>query len=166
MRPGSQRSGSWFYGSVFKVLGMVETPSKIDPATPELSIYVSENIRQKSPQRLRRYTFRMDGFASAHASLQGGELLTKPVTFDGDRLQINFATSAGGSLRVEFQNANGNPIPGFTLADRHEQFGDELQRFVSWKKTNDLSQLSGQPIRLRFGLKDADLYSFQFNTRK
>jgi len=166
VRPGIQRPGSWFYGSTWYSQGIVETEPLFAGAPRELSIYVSENAHQETPQRLRRYTFRIDGFASAHASLQGGELLTKPITFDGDRLQINFATSAGGSLQVEIQDADGNPVPGVRLADCHEQFGDELERIVSWKSGTDVSKLSGKPVRLRFVLKDADLYSFQFTSNE
>ena len=31
-----------------------------------------------------------------------------------------------------------------------------------WKSGSDLSSLSGKPIRLRFVMGDADLYSFRF----
>ena len=160
--PGIQRNGAWFYGSGFTALGMVETESPLDGAPRELSVYVAENARQETPKRLRRYAFRMDGFASVHASLHGGELLTKPLLFSGDRLEINFATAAGGSLRVEIQDADGKPIPGFTLADCNRQYGDQLDRVVLWKSEHDVGQLAGKPVRLRIELKDADLYSFQF----
>jgi hypothetical protein len=33
---------------------------------------------------------------------------------------------------------------------------------VSWKNGTDLNSLAGRPIRLRFVLKDADVYSMQF----
>ena len=42
----------------------------------------------------------------------------------------------------------------------HEQFGDELERIVSWKSGTDVSKLSNKPVRLRFVLKDAYLYLF------
>jgi hypothetical protein len=105
---------------------------------------------------------RVDGFVSASAPLGGGELLTKPLQFDGDRLSINFSTSAAGSIRVELQDAARKPIPGFTLADCNLQFGDQLNHTVSWKAGPDVSKLAKKPVRLRFQLKDADLYSFQF----
>jgi len=133
-------------------------------APNELSFYVRENARLDVPGQLRRYTLRLDGFVSLNASLEGGTALTKPVVFDGNHLQINFATSAGGSLRVEVQDKVGKPIPGFTLADCHLQYGDQLDRIVSWKSGTDVSQVAGKPVRLRFELKDADLYSFQFTT--
>ena len=42
-------------------------------------------------------------------------------------------------------------------------FGDRLAKVVRWKsRGGDVRSLAGQPIRLRFVLKDADLYAFQF----
>jgi len=77
-------------------------------------------------------------------------------------LVINFATSAAGSVRIEVQDADGKPIEGFALADCPETFGDAIERTVRWKAGPDVSRLAGRPVRLRFVLKDADLYSFRF----
>jgi len=82
--------------------------------------------------------------------------------FDGEKLILNLATSAAGSPRVELQEAEGRPIPGYTLDDCHEIFGDSLERAVAWKGGEDVSALSGKPIRLRFVIKEADLYRFRF----
>jgi hypothetical protein len=111
---------------------------------------------------LRRYTLRLDGFVSAHASAKGGELLTKPIEFSGGALSLNFATSAAGSVKVELQDAQGQPLPGFHLFDCNELFGDTLDRKVSWKGKVDVSSAAGKSVRLKFALRDADLYSFQF----
>ena len=89
-------------------------------------------------------------------------MTTRPIKFAGSKLSINFATSAAGSLRVELQNEAGEPIPGFSLEDCPEIFGDTVDRVVTWKSGADVSRLAGQTVRLRFGLRDADLYSFQF----
>lgn len=75
---------------------------------------------------------------------------------------MNFSTSAAGGVRVEIQDGAGKPVPGFTFADCNEQFGDQLDRVVSWKSGTDVSQLSGKTVQLIFELKDADLYAFQF----
>lgn len=77
-------------------------------------------------------------------------------------LLVNFATSAAGSVRCEIQDAEGEPIPGFTLADCDELYGDSLERAMSWKGACELKSLAGRPIRLRFALKDADLYALRF----
>ena len=75
---------------------------------------------------------------------------------------MNFATSAFGSLRVELQDAGGRPIPGFALADSVELYGDTVARAARWKNGSDLGALAGKPVRLRFVMRDADLYSLQF----
>jgi hypothetical protein len=84
------------------------------------------------------------------------------VTFSGKTMAINYSTSAAGDIRVEIQDVNGKPLDGFRLEDCPEVFGDSLERTVSWKAGNDLGKLAGRPVRLRFVIKDADLFSFQF----
>jgi hypothetical protein len=48
------------------------------------------------------------------------------------------------------------------LEECHEVFGDRLDRVVEWKSGSDVSALAGKSIRLRFVMKDADLYAIQF----
>jgi hypothetical protein len=126
-----------------------------------MSFYVQRNYAQKSAY-LERMVLRLDGFASASAPYDGGELLTKPFTFAGKALEINFATSAAGGIKVEIQDAGGKPVIGFFLDDCPEIIGDEISRIVSWDKGADLSALIGKPVRLRFWMHDADLFSFRF----
>jgi hypothetical protein len=163
VRPGLQPD-RWVNRNNFTAWGLLETRSPLDGAPAELSLFSTEGYYRGPATRLRRYTLRQDGFVSVRANQQGGELLTKPLRFDGPRLNINFSTSAAGSIGVELQDAAGTPIPGFTLADCNLQFGDQLDRTVSWKAGADVSKLAEKPVRLRFELKDADLYSFQFKS--
>ncbi|NQT11793.1 MAG: hypothetical protein HQ582_03530, partial [Planctomycetes bacterium] len=127
----------------------------------ELSLFVQHNCGYPT-SHIRRYVLRLDGFASVNAPFTGGEMLTKPLTFTGDRLTINYASSAAGGLHVEIQDPSGKPIEGFKADDCDEVIGDEICRTVSWKGSGDLAPLAGKPIRLRFVLRDADLYSIQF----
>ncbi|MCB1125938.1 MAG: hypothetical protein KDM81_05540, partial [Verrucomicrobiae bacterium] len=60
-------------------------------------------------------------------------------------------------------DANGKPLPGYTLADAVETIGDEIERVVRWKQGPDVSALAGRPVRLRFVMKDADLYALRFS---
>ena len=83
------------------------------------------------------------------------------VHLHGQGLEINYRTGAPGFVRVEIQDAAGKPIPGFTLDDCPEIIGDEIARMVAWKAGPDVSRLAGQPVRLRFVMKDADLYSIR-----
>jgi len=89
-------------------------------------------------------------------------LLTKTFKFSGKNLELNFVTSAAGGIRLEIQDAAGQAIPGWTLKDCPEMIGDEINRLVSWSRGLDLSALSEKIVRLRFVMKDADLYSFRF----
>ncbi|MER3472815.1 MAG: hypothetical protein C4335_02015 [Armatimonadota bacterium] len=75
----------------------------------------------------------LDGFVSVNAPYTGGEVLTRPLTLRGDRLQINYATSAAGSVKVELTDPQGNPIRGFTAEDCQELYGDEVEAEVKWK---------------------------------
>jgi hypothetical protein len=103
----------------------------------ELSLYTQRRYGQVG-SHLERLTLRLDGFASVNA------------------------TSSAGFLRVEIQDAGGAPLPEFTLARCDEIFGDRIERTVTWQGQGNLSRLAGQPVRLRFFMKDADLYSLRF----
>jgi len=162
LRPGPRSRDNWFYGDNYQNWGLVETRPALEDAPPEISIYVSESSMQEHGGRFRRHTLRIDGFVSVHAGLAGGELVTKPLSFQGSRLALNFSTSAAGGIRVEVQDPEGKPLPGFALADCHEVFGDELERTVLWQHGADVGKLAGKPVRLRFVLRDADLFAFQF----
>ncbi|MGB7160340.1 MAG: hypothetical protein WBD40_19890 [Tepidisphaeraceae bacterium] len=109
-----------------------------------------------------RYTLRTDGFASATAGEKAGELVTKPFTFTGNKLTLNVSTTARGSVQVELQDADGKPLPGFTLDDCPPIVGDKIELDVAWKGNPSLSSLSGKPVRLRFVMRECDLYSIVF----
>ena len=109
-----------------------------------------------------RYSLRMGGFVSVQVPLAGGEMVTRPLRFDGNRLRLNYSTSGSGGIWVELQDADGKPLEGFSQADADEVFGDQIEGVVTWKGQRDVSSLAGKPVRIRFVLKDADLYAFRF----
>jgi len=162
IRPGLRNEDQWVYGDNFAAWGLIETKSDMAGAPDEISIYATEHYWRGSYTNLRRYVIRVDGFVSVNAPGKGGEFTTKTITFKGKELEMNFSTSVAGYVRVEIQDTTGKPIPGYTLKDSPEIFGDQLDRVVSWKTGKDVSQLSGKPIRLRFVMSDADLFSIKF----
>ncbi len=93
---------------------------------------------------------------------EGGEFVTPFFTFTGAQLSLNYTTSAAGSIRVEVQDAAGKPIKYFSAKDCTPLIGNETDRFVYWERIPKLSKLQGKPIRLRFIMHDADLYSLKF----
>ena len=162
IRPGPSRTNSWVYGDNIISWGILPTKSDLPRAPDELSIYAIEGYWTGKSQNFRRYSMRVDGFVSVRAPLGGGEFVTKPIVFEGEKLVINYSTSAAGGIHVEIQDADGQPLKGYTQSDCHEIFGDEIQREVEWQSTGKVAELSSRPVRLRFILKDADLFSFRF----
>lgn len=69
-----------------------------------------------------------DGFVSASSPMAGGSLVTKPIIFAGNALQINFETSANGSVRVELQDLDDSPLPGFSLDEVRHRFAEQRQK--------------------------------------
>ncbi len=165
IRPGLRFKDNWTYADNFISLHIVKTKSDIEGAPNELSIYATEGCWRGKSNQLRRYTIRIDGFVSVNAPMSGGEFTTKPFIFKGKHLFMNFSTSAAGSIRIEIQDAEENPIKGFTLEECPEIFGDSLNYIVFWNTGGDVSSLSGKQVRLRFVMKDADLYSIRFRPK-
>jgi hypothetical protein len=154
VRPGPGPN-NWASRTNYPVLNVVQT----GPA--EMSFYINRDYAQPTAH-INRYTLRLDGFSSINAPYTGGEMLTRSMTFSGKELEINYATSAAGGIRVELQDASGKPVPGLTLEDSQEIIGDHIARVVTWKSGSSVAAVAGKPVRLRFVMKDADLYSIRF----
>lgn len=146
---------NWTSRTNYPALNVIQT----GPA--EMSFFVQRGYGQPD-HHLSRFSLRLDGFASLHAGYAGGEMVTKPFRFAGSELEINYASSAVGSLRFELQDEAGNPIPGYTLDESREIIGDQIARVVAWDKGADVSPLAGQTVRMRVVLTDANLFSFRF----
>lgn len=162
LRPGLRTRHNWSYGDNYIAWHVVETKSTRDDAPGELSLYATESYFTDRVSRLRRYSLRVDGFASVHAKLESGEFTTRLLSFAGQELSLNVATSAAGAVQVEVQDADGAPVPGFTLEDCDLIYGDSLDRRVSWQGRTSLEALKGQLVQLRIVMREADLYSLKF----
>ncbi len=146
----------------------------------ELKIYYSGKIRGHG-QRLSRVTetivegrevtggvglatLRLDGFVSVNAGEDVGELMTRP--FDpggGEKVFIN-ASAPGGSVGVEVLDQYAEPLESYAREDAIPFTGDEIDHEVQWKERRAMEGLNGAPIRLRFVMKDAELYSFRIGS--
>lgn len=160
--PGLRTRHNWSYGDNYIAWHVAETAATNDDAPRELSLYATESYFTGRQSRLRRYSLRIDGFASIHAKRVPGEFTTKPLTFSGQELSLNVATSAAGLVQVEIQSPDGSPVPGYSLEDCDLIYGDSLDRRVSWKGNTDVESLNGRAVILRFVLREADLYSMKF----
>ena len=112
---------------------------------------------------LSRVVLRRDGFISVCAPRTGGEFTSEPLRFTGGKLVVNVDTSAEGTLRVALLDGEGKALPGLGLQDCDlVHTANEISRVIKWKGNADLSRFAGQPVRLRFALKNTHLYAFQF----
>lgn len=139
LRPGRDER-DWIHRNNMIAAGLVPT------GPDEMSLYVSRHYSYPTAY-VERLALRTDGLVSVHADYRGGELVTKPLEFRGTKLVLNYATSAAGSIRVE---ADGELL-GPPLA------GDRIEHEVPLGK-----RPAGAALRLRFVMKDADLYSLRF----
>ncbi len=142
----------------------------LDPARwGNRSNYAAVNVVPTGPAEMsiyatpfRRFVLRTDGFSSVRAGADMGEMVTQPLRFSGQELVLNYATSAGGSVRVEIQEDGGRPLPGFALADCRGLVGDAIDQVVFWAGGADVSSLANRVVRLRFVMSEADLYALRF----
>ena len=144
--------------SNYMAWGMLTLPDRPE----EISVYATEAYYGPVPTRIRRFVYRLDGFVSLRAGAEGGEVVTKPIIFDGSTLILNYATHPKGKVQVEIQDASGKPISGFTLSESIVLSKDSVQATVSWNGNSNLRSLAVQPIRIRMVAKNADLYSLRF----
>src|ERR1043165_5096718 len=112
---------------------------------------------------LSRLISRRDGFTSVRGAYAGGEFTTPPLVFAGSKLVLNLDTSATGLVRVGIGDEQGVAIEGFA-PDRCDiiHTANEINRRVTWGGNADVSKLAGRPVRLKFLVRDADLYAFHF----
>jgi len=154
VRPGLDRE-DWGDRSRMPAHGIVQTGER------EISIYITEHYRSPS-NRIRRFSLPLDRFASIHARAKGGQVITKPFTFEGSGLVLNCSTSAGGMVKVELQDPEGKALPGFELDRCRPVIGDGFELPVVWQDSPSLAGIAGRPVRMRLVLWDADVYAFMF----
>ena len=105
-------------------------------------------------------TLRRDGFVSLDADDEG-EIVTKPIraaALDGAELHIN-ADAAGGFVAAEIIDAeSGKPVAEYTREQCNNVEEDTLDGVISWKNGSRITV--NKQVRLRFVLRNAQLYSF------
>lgn len=153
LRPGIERINNWVYGDCYPAVGLIETKSSLRNAPDEYSIYVHDNHWGGIPTELRRYSIRKDGFCSMSAPYGQRRIYTKPLIFDGNKMELNFSTSARGYVYITIRHLD-------KAIASCELFGDTLDRIVPFY--GSLEEFSGKEVTIEFTLCDADIYSFRF----
>lgn len=136
--------------SNYMVWGMFQLPGK----PKEISVYGTENYYERTPGRVRRFAYRVDGFVALRGGADGGQMTTRPLQFKGRELLLNYVVNPGGSLTVDVFDQTGKVI-----GKSKPLSGDVVDAPVNWTQQPDLS--TGN-IQLRFNVKNADVYSLRF----
>ena len=118
----------------------------------------------KKKRGVYRVVQKVDRFVSVESPYDRcGTLVTKPLTFKGNRLLLNIDTDAAGYTQVGFLDENGDPVEGFDVEDCIYINGDFMDTEVEWiDKGKDLSELEGKPVQLVFRMRGSRLYSMRF----
>ena len=154
LTPGYETEDNWVYGDCYPAYNLVDSGKE----TYYMYCHMYDRTQNKAKD-LMRYEIRKDGFACIMAGGKESLAVTKPLIFTGKELHLNFSTSACGYIYVDVLDAEGNPL---SEKESFEIYGDNLDRCISFADDTDFGPYSGKPVRLRFRMYDAKLYSMWF----
>lgn len=154
MTPGYEHEHNWVYGDCYPSYGFV------DSGKDTYYMYTIDWHRSFGyPKPMNCYEIRKDGFACYMADGEERVLVTKPLIFEGKYLHLNFKTSAYGYIYIDILDENGNPL---SEKESFEIFGDTIDRTICFADGSDFSAYANKPIRLRFRMRDAKIFSLKF----
>ncbi len=142
------------------ILGLINTPVVVGDEVWMYYTAITTTHGGRLPTKritIARAAWRLDGFVSLDAGGDGGVIETKTLRPEGDRLVVN-ADASKGSIAVEVLDASGEPLPGYARADAVVLKSDAVRHPIRWRGHDRLP--SGEPLRLRFHLHVASLFSF------
>ncbi len=105
-------------------------------------------------------TLRLDGFCSMHAGDKEGWLISRREVFNTPRVTINAKCAPGGYVTAELLDRSDKVIPGFSRADCVPFKADSVRAELTWKTTEFPKSLIDKDKKVRFYIKNADLYSY------
>lgn len=152
VRPGSDQA-NWAARSTIPALGIIPT------GLNEISFFLTRRYGTRDCY-LERMKLRTDGFSSLTAGYKEGYAITKPMHLNGRKFLLNFSTSSVGYVKIVVLDENGCELEGFGEDDSIKIIGDKVDFQVKWKNNRTIEELRNNKIRLKFLLRDADIYSF------
>ncbi len=105
-------------------------------------------------------TLRLDGFCSMHADSREGWLISRREVFNTPAVTINAKCAAGGYVTAELLDRNNKVIPGFSRQDCIALTGDSVRHELRWKTAEFPKKLVDKDRKVRFYIRNADLYSY------
>jgi len=105
-------------------------------------------------------TLRLDGFCSMQAGEEEGWLISRREVFNTPKVIINAQCAPGGYVVAEILDRNNNVIRGFEKNYCIPFTGDSVRAELTWKTPQFPDALKDRDKKIKFYLKDADLYSY------
>lgn len=105
-------------------------------------------------------TLRLDGFCSMHADKTEGWLISRREVFNTPAVTINAKCAPGGYVTAELVDRHNKIIPGFSREDCIAFRGDSVRYELTWKAKEFPKKLMDKDKKIRFYVRDADLYSY------
>jgi len=153
--------GQFDGGSIFAVPNLVELPNR-DFALP----YTGFRYPHKYPRGAWKYDVGMaiwpQGRLVALQADELGEFSLTAIVPPGKRLRINASTERAGWIRIEAQDLNGELRMGRSFEACEAVVGDQPCSVVRWAGGDDLGGDQGQPVALRFQMKQAKIFALEF----
>ena len=103
---------------------------------------------------------RLWAMTTASGGNSEGHAITASVMREGEVLDVNVSTFRGGELLAELVDDSGNVLPGFGWEECDGFSGDALRTTMTWRGN---AQCPSDGLRVRFTLRRARLYGFEFN---
>jgi len=103
---------------------------------------------------------RRDGFASLNAGETPGQIMTRPLTFQGKSLFVNADIAEDGWVKAAVLSRDSQPVSGYTIDDSVSLIKDTTKGRMTWKGKEQLDPPGDDHLRVLFKLKNAKLHSF------
>lgn len=103
---------------------------------------------------------RLDGFCSMRASKNEGWLISRRELMRTPKVTINALTRGDGYVAAEIVDRYDKVIPGFSRKDCTPFAGDSVRHEMTWKKKSFPAELVDADKKIRFFIRNADLYSY------
>ena len=155
------------------------------PDTDDLWIYASASATEhgltpRGAGSIVAYRLRRDGFVYLESRSGAGRIATKPLYWRGGELRMNvqgqgaFPRGRGageltpwqqflvhGGIRVQINDARGNPLKGYTFDECKRFAADHLAWRPTWSSGRRLNDLKGKVFQVAVELNNARLYAMR-----
>lgn len=111
-------------------------------------------------QQIGLAKLRRDGFASLNAGDTPGQVLTRPLQFQGKAVFVNADVGEGGWVKASVLSRDSEPMVGYTMDDAMPLTKNTSTGRMIWKSTDTVVSPRDMHLRIQFQLKNAKLYSF------